>query len=88
MNPTRIVVIDDHSIIRHGIASLLADEEDLTICGEANDYEEGLACARELQPDVMLVDITLKDKSGLELIRDVRANGGRRTGICHERGCR
>ncbi|NCC51833.1 MAG: response regulator transcription factor [Spartobacteria bacterium] len=75
MSPTKILVVDDHSIIRHGIASLLAEEEDLCICGEANDYDEGLSACQTLHPDVMLVDITLKDKSGLELIRDARAQG-------------
>ena len=71
----RILVIDDHSVVRHGLAALLAAEKDLAICGEAATYEEGLAAALELQPDLMLVDIVLKDRSGLDLIRDAREKG-------------
>jgi DNA-binding NarL/FixJ family response regulator len=67
--PHRILVVDDHSIVRHGLTLLLQREADLSVCGEAGSFEEALEQARALQPDVLLVDLTLKDKSGLDLIR-------------------
>ena len=67
---TRILIVDDHSIVRHGLTALLAKEKDLEICGEASSYAEGLEAITQLKPDVAIVDITLKDRSGLDLIRD------------------
>ncbi len=66
-----VLVIDDHSIVRHGLTLLLQREPDLVVCGEAGTYDEALAVAAEHRPDIVLVDITLKDKSGLELIREL-----------------
>jgi DNA-binding NarL/FixJ family response regulator len=67
----RILVVDDHSIVRHGLTLLLQRERDFAVCGEAGSYEEAMALAAKEKPDVMLVDITLKDRSGLDLIRDL-----------------
>jgi DNA-binding NarL/FixJ family response regulator len=67
----RIIVVDDHSIVRHGLSLLLQREADLNVCSEAGTFDEALAMAREHKPDVMLVDITLKDRSGLDLIREL-----------------
>lgn len=69
----RILVVDDHAIVRHGIAALLAREKDLVICGEAGTYEEGLAALEQHKPDILIADITLKDRSGLDLIREAQA---------------
>lgn len=69
----RILVIDDHSVVRHGLALLLKREHDLEVCGEAGTYEEALVLATQEKPDVALVDITLKNRSGLELIRDMQS---------------
>ena len=69
----RILVVDDHAIVRHGIAALLAREKDLVICGEAGTYEEGLAALAQHVPDILIADITLKDRSGLDLIREAQA---------------
>jgi len=71
-NARKILVVDDHSIVRHGLASLLAREKDFHIIGEAMSYEEALEALAKQTPDVAIVDITLKDKSGLDLIRDAR----------------
>lgn len=68
----RVLVIDDHSVVRHGLAMLLKREADLDVCGEAGSYDEALAVALDQKPDVALVDITLKDKSGLDLIRELQ----------------
>lgn len=69
---SRVLVVDDHSIIRHGLTLLLQREDDLDVCGEAGTYEEALRFVNEQMPDVILVDITLKDKDGLDLIREIK----------------
>ena len=67
-----ILIVDDHAIVRHGIAALLAKEKDLTICGEAGTFEEAEAALEKLMPDILLLDITLKDRNGLDLIKVAR----------------
>jgi len=67
-----ILIVDDHSIVRHGLISLLAREKEFSIIGEAEGYEDALDALAKQTPDVAIVDITLKDKSGLDLIRDAR----------------
>jgi DNA-binding NarL/FixJ family response regulator len=71
-NTRTILVVDDHSIVRHGLASLLAREKDFRIISEAGNYDEALEAMARQTPDVAIVDITLKDKSGLDLIRAAR----------------
>ncbi len=71
----RIVIIDDHGIVRHGIGVLLSAEPDLKICGEAGSYEEGLATLAQQQPDVAVIDLILHERSGLDLIREIRQKG-------------
>jgi DNA-binding NarL/FixJ family response regulator len=75
MNRTvRILVIDDHPIVRDGLEHLLAREEDLVICGFAEDAESGMKTIDEVQPDLAIVDISLKaGKSGLELTKLIHA---------------
>lgn len=68
---SRVLVVDDHSIVRHGLGLLLQREPDMTPCGEAATYDEAIAQAADQQPDVVLVDITLKDRSGLDLIKEL-----------------
>ncbi|HMP90117.1 MAG TPA: response regulator transcription factor [Kiritimatiellia bacterium] len=69
----RILVVDDHSIVRHGLSLLLQREHDIDVCGEAGSYDEAVAAVREHAPDIVLVDITLKDRNGLDLIRELNA---------------
>jgi DNA-binding NarL/FixJ family response regulator len=68
----KILIIDDHPISRRGLAQLISLEDDLEICGEAGTALEGIEAIQKLTPDLVLCDITLPDKSGLELIKDVR----------------
>lgn len=68
----RIYIVDDHSIVRHGLSVLLARASDLTVCGEAGSFEEALTGLPAAAPDLAVIDITLKDRSGLDLIRDLR----------------
>src|SRR5436190_23962271 len=69
----RIFVVDDHPIVRQGLAKLLSDEADLVVCGEAENAREGLLAIGKLKPDLAIVDISLTGKTGLELIKDIRA---------------
>ncbi len=69
----RILLVDDHAVVRFGIAQLINQQRDLTVCGEEEDAARALAAVERLQPDMLIVDIGLKESSGLELIRNVKA---------------
>ena len=69
----RIVLIDDHPIMRHGLAQLVRAEEGLDVCGDAGSAREGLEVVGKLKPDLAIIDLTLPDKNGLELVKDIRA---------------
>jgi DNA-binding NarL/FixJ family response regulator len=68
----RILVVDDHPAIRHGLVALIGAESDLEVCGEATNYQEGLACALSLKPDAIVMDISLPDTNGIELIKAIK----------------
>jgi DNA-binding NarL/FixJ family response regulator len=67
----RVLVVDDHPIVRKGLAQLVAQERDLVICGEASDANEALEVIPEAAPDIVLVDISLEGTNGLELTKAV-----------------
>lgn len=69
----RLLLVDDHPIMRHGLAQLIRAEEGLEVCGEAGTARDGLAAVTELQPDLAVIDLTLPDKNGLELLKDIQA---------------
>ncbi|MEM7625781.1 MAG: response regulator transcription factor [Planctomycetota bacterium] len=76
MNQTqtaRVVVVDDHPIVRRGLIELINDNEDLEVCGEAADVGTALDVLTELKPDLALIDLSLGDGHGLELIKSIRA---------------
>jgi DNA-binding NarL/FixJ family response regulator len=68
----KVIIVDDHPIVRQGIELLLAEEDDLTVCGEAESVQQALEVIEETQPDVAIVDLSLKESNGLELIKDIR----------------
>ncbi len=68
----RVLLVDDHPIVRRGIGSCLAKQTNLEVIGEAADGREGLARARELNPDVMLMDIDMPHMSGLSVAEVLR----------------
>lgn len=68
----RVLVVDDHPIVRLGLASFINQEQDLIVCGEADDESSALAAARELQPDIAVVDWSLKDRDAAEMIAILR----------------
>lgn len=70
---TRILIIDDHPITREGLANLIRQTGDLTVCGEAADAEHSVAMIVELKPDLVVLDISLPGRSGIELLKDIRA---------------
>ncbi len=67
----RILIVDDHPIFRHGLIQLIDQEDDLQVCGEAEDYHSAWKAINALSPDMLIVDITLKDMSGIDLIKEV-----------------
>ncbi|EWM18163.1 response regulator transcription factor [Kutzneria sp. 744] len=71
--PTRVFLVDDHEIVRRGIADLLDDEPDLQVCGEAASVAEALARIPATSPDVAVLDVRLPDGNGVELCRELRA---------------
>ena len=68
----RILIADDSDIVRRAIASLLSAEMNLNVCGEARNGLEALQKAQELQPDLILLDVSLPDINGLEVARRLR----------------
>lgn len=69
----RILLVDDHPLMRRGQADLLGREPDLEVCGEAGTAREAMEAIAKLKPDLVLVDMGLPDKDGLELIKDIQA---------------
>lgn len=69
--PRRILLVDDHAIVREGLTQIINASEDLVVCGEAGDAQAALAALAQLKPDFVIADITLRGMDGLELIRQV-----------------
>jgi len=68
-----ILIVDDHPVFRAGLTALVNLESDLAIAGEAHDAIQAMSAIESLRPDLVLMDMSLPGKSGLELLKDVRA---------------
>ena len=71
--PARVLLVDDHPIVRFGLAQLIEDEPDMAVCGQATDAGEAMKMIPELDPDLIVVDITLDGTNGIELIKQIKA---------------
>ena len=69
----RILIVDDHAILREGLSDAIGREPDLEVCGQTGDAFSALELAGSTQPDLALVDISIGGKNGLELIKDLQA---------------
>ena len=65
----RVLIVDDHPVMRYGLGQLIAAEEDMEVCGEAGKVSEGLEAVGKLKPDLAIIDISLPDKSGMSVLR-------------------
>src|ERR1017187_1792709 len=74
--PRKVFIVEDHPVFREGLVQIINSEGNMIVCGEAEDAEQALEAITRLKPDLVLVDITLPGKSGLELIKDLRARNG------------
>lgn len=72
-NVCRIVLVDDHPIVREGLALMMSQESDLQVCGEAGSASEALDLLAKTMPDLAIVDIFLDGTNGIELTREIRA---------------
>ncbi len=70
----RVLVVDDHPIVRKGYAQLLDAEPDLEVCGEAEDISQALRVAREAEPELAIIDLALKGGNGLEVIKALKSH--------------
>jgi DNA-binding NarL/FixJ family response regulator len=69
----RILIVDDHALVRRGLAALINAEPDLTVCAEAASRGDGLVAIAVTRPDLVITDLSLIDGDGLELVRDIRS---------------
>ncbi len=69
----RILLVDDHAVVRFGMSQLINRQVDMVVCGEEEDASSALSAIEKLRPDLVIADISLKDSSGLELMRNIKA---------------
>ena len=71
--PLRLLVVDDHEVVREGLVALLSRREEFQVVAEAGTVAESLAAARRFEPDLVIMDVRLPDGSGIEACREIRA---------------
>ncbi len=70
----RVLIVDDHPIVRQGLRQIMEHEDDLMVCGEAETVQDAMVAIRDFHPDAVVADLSLKQGDGIELVRDVRAH--------------
>lgn len=73
LHPVRVVLVDDHEIVRDGMRARLTDQDGLVIVGECGSAEDALQLAHDLAPNVVVLDIGLPDRSGLDIVTELKA---------------
>lgn len=73
--PCKVLLVEDHPMFREHLGHLIRADLEMVVCGEASDAYEAMRLIEETRPDVAIVDITLRGSSGLELIKDIKAQG-------------
>ena len=69
----RILLVDDHPLVREGLAESINRESDLMVCAEADDRHEAIEAIQKTKPDLVIADLALKTSSGMELIKDIHS---------------
>lgn len=72
MNRTKVLIVDDHKIVRQGLINLLSDEAWITVIGEATDGRDAMRKVAELNPDIVVIDIGMPELNGIEATRQIR----------------
>jgi DNA-binding NarL/FixJ family response regulator len=72
MRRRNVLLVDDHAIVRQGLAQLVEGESDLTVCAEAEDAQQAIDAVESLHPDIAVVDLSLGGRDGIELIKDLK----------------
>ena len=73
----RVLVVDDHPIVRQGLVQLINQEEDLVVCGDAENAHQAIEAIKLLKPDVAVIDISLKSINGLEFIKNIKVDNAK-----------
>jgi DNA-binding NarL/FixJ family response regulator len=68
---SRVMLVDDHPMLRHGIAELVNSEGDLEVCGEAGNMQDAFTLAGKLKPDLVIIDVSLNGNNGIELMKNL-----------------
>lgn len=72
--PAKILIVDDHPLVREGLTLRISMHDDLQVCGEAESEDEALALVKQTQPDLAIVDLSLKSGHGLEVVKQVKSH--------------
>lgn len=70
----KVLLVDDHSLVRQGLVKILNEEGDMDVVGEANGYQQVFSYMKTLKPDIILLDISMPGKDGLELLKELKHN--------------
>lgn len=69
----KILIVDDHAVVRQGLRDFISSEQGLTVCGEASGRREAMSCCEQARPDLVLIDLALGADAGLDLVKDITA---------------
>ena len=75
LDTIRVLLVDDHTVLRAGLRALLESEEDIVVVGEASTGEEGIEAVKRLKPDVVVMDITMPGAGGLAALKQIKEQG-------------